>query len=174
MHPIPNPPNCQTTTPANPANRSITPPMLDTSTPSNLANPPHIICRDLFKIHQRADLKAATLRGLDPTVAPGELLAITGASGRGKSTPARICPPAHLGPSPNPDAADPVQRPIPNGNSRKRRPHRPTAAPHYPPAPPTGILTPSQPPPSPYAPHGQPTPPPNNNPSKPCGGAPYT
>ena len=56
------------------------------SRPPDPANPPHIICRDLFKIHQHADLEVATLRGLEPTVAPGELLAITGASG--KSTPA--------------------------------------------------------------------------------------
>ena len=45
-----------------------------------------VVCRDLFKIYKRADLEVVALRGLNLTVAQGELIAIVGASGSGKST----------------------------------------------------------------------------------------
>ena len=47
---------------------------------------PYIDCRDLFKIYKRADLEVVALRGLDLSVASGELIAVIGASGSGKST----------------------------------------------------------------------------------------
>ena len=47
---------------------------------------PYIDCRDLFKIYKRADLEVVALRGLDLSVASGELIAVVGASGSGKST----------------------------------------------------------------------------------------
>ena len=47
---------------------------------------PLILCRDLFKIYKRADLEVVALRGLNLSVAHGELIAIVGASGSGKST----------------------------------------------------------------------------------------
>ena len=47
---------------------------------------PYIDCRDLFKIYKRADLEVVALRGLNLTVARGELIAIVGTSGSGKST----------------------------------------------------------------------------------------
>ena len=47
---------------------------------------PFVVCGDLFKIYKRADLEVVALRGLDLTVASGELIAIVGASGSGKST----------------------------------------------------------------------------------------
>ena len=45
-----------------------------------------VVCQDLFKIYKRADLEVVALRGLNLTVAQGELIAIVGASGSGKST----------------------------------------------------------------------------------------
>ena len=47
---------------------------------------PHIYCDDLFKIYKVADLEVVALRGLDFSVAYGEVVAIVGASGSGKST----------------------------------------------------------------------------------------
>ena len=47
---------------------------------------PYIECRDLFKIHKRADLEVVALRGLDLEVEAGEVIACVGASGSGKST----------------------------------------------------------------------------------------
>ena len=47
---------------------------------------PIVVCQDLFKIYKRADLEVVALRGLNLTVARGELIAIVGASGSGKST----------------------------------------------------------------------------------------
>ncbi len=61
----------------------------DYGTAAHLAGPsagPYIDCRDLFKIYKRADLEVVALRGLDLSVAPGELIAVVGASGSGKST----------------------------------------------------------------------------------------
>ncbi len=56
------------------------------STPGGADGAPFVVCRDLFKIYKRADLEVVALRGLDLTVARGELVAIVGASGSGKST----------------------------------------------------------------------------------------
>jgi len=47
---------------------------------------PLIICDNLVKIYQVADLETVALQGLDLMVAPGELLGIVGPSGSGKST----------------------------------------------------------------------------------------
>ena len=54
--------------------------------PDELPQENHVVCRDLFKIYKIADLEVVALRGLDLTVAKGEVLAIVGASGSGKST----------------------------------------------------------------------------------------
>jgi ABC-type lipoprotein export system ATPase subunit len=45
-----------------------------------------IICENLVKIYQVAEIEVVALQGLDLTVAQGEFLAIVGASGSGKST----------------------------------------------------------------------------------------
>jgi ABC-type lipoprotein export system ATPase subunit/bifunctional DNA-binding transcriptional regulator/antitoxin component of YhaV-PrlF toxin-antitoxin module len=47
---------------------------------------PFVVCENLVKIYQVADLEVVALQGLDLTVRSGELLAIVGASGSGKST----------------------------------------------------------------------------------------
>jgi ABC-type lipoprotein export system ATPase subunit len=47
---------------------------------------PYIVCEDLFKIYKIADLEVVALRGLDMAVQPGEILAIVGASGTGKTS----------------------------------------------------------------------------------------
>lgn len=47
---------------------------------------PLIICDNLVKIYQVADLETVALQGLDLMVAPGELLGVVGPSGSGKST----------------------------------------------------------------------------------------
>jgi ABC-type lipoprotein export system ATPase subunit len=47
---------------------------------------PYILCEDLFKIYKTDDLEVVALRGLDLKVKRGELMAIVGASGSGKST----------------------------------------------------------------------------------------
>lgn len=47
---------------------------------------PLIVCENLVKIYQVADLEIVALQGLDLAVRSGELLAIVGASGSGKST----------------------------------------------------------------------------------------
>jgi ABC-type lipoprotein export system ATPase subunit len=50
------------------------------------AEPPYILCEDLFKIYKIANLEVVALRGLDLKVRRQELMAIVGASGSGKST----------------------------------------------------------------------------------------
>ncbi len=47
---------------------------------------PMIVCENLVKIYQIADLEVLALQGLDLTVQRGELLGIVGASGSGKTT----------------------------------------------------------------------------------------
>ena len=61
---------------------AATPPMRSDEHPRDN----HVVCRDLFKIYKIADLEVVALRGLDLSVARGEVLAIVGASGSGKST----------------------------------------------------------------------------------------
>ena len=51
-----------------------------------MAQEPFIICDNLVKIYQVADLESVALQGLDLVVTPGELLGIVGASGSGKSS----------------------------------------------------------------------------------------
>lgn len=50
------------------------------------SNSPFIVCDNLVKIYQVADLEVVALQGLDLVVYPGELMGIVGASGSGKST----------------------------------------------------------------------------------------
>ena len=59
-----------------------------TNSTSPLSSPlsPLIICDNLVKIYQVADLESVALQGLDLTVARGEMLGIVGPSGSGKST----------------------------------------------------------------------------------------
>ena len=47
---------------------------------------PFIVCENLVKIYQVAELEVVALQGLDLTVAAGELMGIVGTSGSGKST----------------------------------------------------------------------------------------
>ena len=49
-------------------------------------NDPYIICSGLFKIYKVADLEVVALRGLELSVDRGEIIAVVGASGSGKST----------------------------------------------------------------------------------------
>ncbi len=51
-----------------------------------MAEEPFIICENLVKIYKIADLETVALQGLDLVVAPGELMAIVGPSGSGKSS----------------------------------------------------------------------------------------
>lgn len=51
-----------------------------------MAEEPFIICENLVKIYKVADLETVALQGLDLVVAPGELMAIVGPSGSGKSS----------------------------------------------------------------------------------------
>lgn len=48
--------------------------------------PPFIVCDSLVKIYKVADLEVVALRGLDFVVEEGELMAIVGASGSGKTS----------------------------------------------------------------------------------------
>lgn len=50
------------------------------------ADPFHVVCEDLFKIYKIANLEVIALRGLDLRVRRGELMALVGSSGSGKSS----------------------------------------------------------------------------------------
>ena len=45
-----------------------------------------VTCENLIKIYKTDDLEVVALQGLDLEVAPGEMMALVGASGSGKST----------------------------------------------------------------------------------------
>jgi putative ABC transport system ATP-binding protein len=47
---------------------------------------PYLVCSGLFKIYKVADLEVVALRGLELSVDRGEVIAVVGASGSGKST----------------------------------------------------------------------------------------
>jgi ABC-type lipoprotein export system ATPase subunit len=51
-----------------------------------VAQRPYIVCDNLVKIYQVAELEVVALQGLDLVVNPGEILGIVGVSGSGKST----------------------------------------------------------------------------------------
>src|SRR3954469_20522760 len=47
---------------------------------------PFVVADGVVKIYKVADLEVVALQGLDLEVAPGEMMALVGASGSGKST----------------------------------------------------------------------------------------
>jgi len=49
-------------------------------------NSRRILCEDLFKIYRASGVDVVALRGLDLTINSGEMIAVVGASGSGKST----------------------------------------------------------------------------------------
>src|SRR5690625_1470720 len=53
---------------------------------SSMSDDTFILCENLVKIYQVADLEVMALQGLDLTVRRGEVMAIIGSSGSGKST----------------------------------------------------------------------------------------
>ena len=55
-------------------------------TTSGELNNPYLVCSGLFKIYKVADLEVVALRGLELSVDRGEVIAVVGASGSGKST----------------------------------------------------------------------------------------
>ena len=57
-----------------------------TATPRTNGDEPFIVCENLVKIYKVADLEAVALQGLDLRISKGEMMAIIGNSGSGKST----------------------------------------------------------------------------------------
>ena len=53
---------------------------------TTIGRDPYLVCSGLFKIYKVADLEVVALRGLELSVDRGEVIAVVGASGSGKST----------------------------------------------------------------------------------------
>jgi putative ABC transport system ATP-binding protein len=71
---------------ASTAAQPTTAPATTQATRTAAAGPPFVTCENLVKIYKIADLEVVALQGLDLQIPKGEVLAIVGSSGSGKST----------------------------------------------------------------------------------------